>query len=144
MDREMKFLLYLLQALLLGCALCCATVAMGQANPGALRGQVTDPSGAAITNVNVVLTPEAAGSTPLTTQTNGQGFYEFKGLAPGKYTLNVIAQGFAMYENDSVVIADQPLRLNIAMSIDVPQQKVQVSDTAPTVDVNPSNNAGAI
>ncbi len=30
------------------------------------------------------------------------------------------------------------------MAIEVETQKVQVSDTAPTVDVNPSNNAGAI
>ena len=30
------------------------------------------------------------------------------------------------------------------MAIEVEQQKIQVSDTAPTVDVNPANNAGAI
>ncbi len=42
------------------------------------------------------------------------------------------------------MIADQPLRLNVAMAIEVETQKIQVSDTAPTVDVNPSNNAGAI
>ena len=62
----------------------------------------------------------------------------------GKYALTVVAQGFTLYENDNVVIADQPLRLNVAMAIEVEAQKVQVSDTAPTVDVNPANNAGAI
>ncbi len=30
------------------------------------------------------------------------------------------------------------------MAIEVETQKVQVSDTAPTIDVNPNNNAGAI
>ncbi|MGA8238491.1 MAG: carboxypeptidase-like regulatory domain-containing protein, partial [Candidatus Sulfotelmatobacter sp.] len=54
---------------------------------GTLRGQVTDPSGAAIANANVVMTPAAISSTPITTQANGQGFYEFKGLATGQYTL---------------------------------------------------------
>ena len=117
---------------------------MAQSGAGDLRGQVTDPSGAAIINANVALTPAAASSSPLTTQTNGQGMYEFKGLSAGKYTLNVVAHGFTVYEDDNVVIADQPLRLNIAMAIEVQQQKVQVSDTAPTVDVNPSDNAGAI
>src|SRR5579872_3141238 len=107
-----------------------------------LRGQVTDPSGAAITGATVIMTP-ATGS-PLTVQTNPQGMYEFKSLAPGKYILTVAALGFNLYENDSVTIADQPLRLNVSMSIEVQAQKVQVSDTAPTVDVNPSNNAGAI
>ena len=65
-------------------------------------------------------------------------------LPAGKYTLTVSAAGFTLYENDNVVIADQPLRLNVAMAIDVEKEKVQVSDTAPTIDVNPSNNAGAI
>src|SRR5260370_26326766 len=67
-----------------------------------LRGQVTDPSGAAITNANVVITPVVG--SPVTTETNAQGIYELQGLAPRKHTLNVIAQGFATYENDSVVI----------------------------------------
>jgi hypothetical protein len=132
------------KAIIFCAAALCAIAAGAQAGSGALRGQITDPSGAAITSANVVLTPAAVSLSPLTTQTNGQGMYEFKGLAAGKYTLNVVAQGFTLYENDNVVIADQPLRLNIPMGIEVEQQKVQVSDTAPTVDVNPSNNAGAI
>jgi hypothetical protein len=113
-----------------------------QAPAGALRGQVTDPSGAAIAGATVVMTP-ATGS-PVAVQSNPQGMYEFKSLAAGKYSLTVVAQGFTLYENDNVVIADQPLRLNVSMAIEVEQQKVQVSDTAPTVDVNPASNAGAI
>jgi Carboxypeptidase regulatory-like domain len=112
---------------------------------GTLRGQVTDPSGAAIANANVVMTPAAISSSPITAQTNGQGFYEFKGLSAGQYSLTVVAQGFSVYENDNVVITtDLPLRLNVTMAIEVEQQKIQVSDTAPTVDVNPEGNAGAI
>ena len=119
-----------------------ANISLAQSASGVLRGQVTDPSGAAVTKATVVMTPPA--SSPLTTQTNSQGMYEFKGLPPGKYTLNVIAQGFTVYENDNASIADQPLRLNVQLTIAVEEQKIQVSDTAPTVDVNPGNNAGAI
>src|SRR6266567_6241111 len=113
-----------------------------QTPSGALRGQVTDPSGAAIPNASVNIT--SATGSPITTQSNAQGMYEFKALSAGKYTLTVAAQGFTLYENDNVVIADQHLRLDLAMTIEVETQKVQVSDTAPTVDVNPSSNAGAI
>ncbi len=113
-----------------------------QTATGGLRGQITDPSGAAISGASVILTP-AAGS-PIVVQSNAQGMYEFKSLPAGKYVLTVSASGFTLFENDNVVITDQPLRLNIAMAIEVEQQKIQVSDTAPTVDVNPSNNAGAI
>jgi hypothetical protein len=118
------------------------TPVSAQTVTGSLHGQVTDPSGAAITGATVVATP--ATGTPLTAPTNAQGYYEFKSLAAGKYTLTVVAQGFNLYENDSVVIAEQALRLNVSMVIAVEEQKVQVSDTAPTVDVNPSSNAGAI
>src|SRR5580700_2753191 len=123
----------------------CALLVYGQTAAGNLHGQVSDPSGAAIPNAQVVLTPSAAGSSPIQTQANGQGQYEFKGLAPGQYTLNVVAQGFAVYENDNVVVpANQALLLNVPMGIEVEQQKIQVEDTAPTIDVNPSNNAGSL
>jgi hypothetical protein len=140
--KYLHFIIFIL--LLQFCTILICSIAAAQTASGALHGQVTDPSGAAISNANVVLTPATASSTPIKAQSNGQGQYEFKGLNPGQYTLNVIAQGFAVYENDNVVIANQPLLLNVAMAIEVEQQKIQVSDTAPTVDVNPSNNAGAI
>ena len=122
-----------------------AQTAASPAGTGTLRGQVTDPSGAAIAKADVVMTPAATSSTPIKTQTDGQGTYEFKGLAAGQYSLTVVAQGFALYENDNVVMTvSQPLRLNVAMNIQVEEQNIQVSDTAPTVDVNPGSNAGAI
>src|ERR1700687_615604 len=115
---------------------------LAQPGAGLLRGQVADPSGAALAGASVILTP-ATGS-PIVVRSDGQGMYEFKALSPGKYTLTVAAPGFTLYENDSVVIADQPLRLNVPLTIEVEQQKIQVSDTTPTIDVNPSNNAGSI
>ena len=128
------------------CATLVASQAAGsQASSGSLRGQVTDPSGAAIATADVVLTPAAVSAALIKTQTDGQGMYEFKALAAGQYSLTVVAQGFSVYENDNVVVTlGQPLRLNIAMKIQVEEEKIQVSDTVPTVDVNPANNAGAI
>ncbi|HZQ94106.1 MAG TPA: TonB-dependent receptor [Candidatus Sulfotelmatobacter sp.] len=116
--------------------------ALAQNASGSLRGQVADPSGAAIPDASVIMTP-AAGS-PIVIQSDSQGNYEFKNLPPGKYILTVAARGFTLYENDNVVVADQPLRLNVKLEIEVETQKVQVSDMAPTIDVNPNSNAGAI
>src|SRR6266496_5982589 len=115
---------------------------LAQTGSGVLRGQVTDPSGAIIPGASVIMTPIAG--SPIVTESNAQGLYEFKSLPAGKYTLTVAAPGFTLYQNENVVIADQPLRLNDAMTIEVETQKVQVSDSAPTIDVNPSSNAGAI
>ena len=113
-----------------------------QTPTGALRGQVTDPSGAVITGATVVMTP--ASGAPIPAQTNAQGMYEFKSLPPGTYSMTVAAEGFTLYENDNVVVANQALRLNVKMAIEVETQKVQVSDTAALIDVTPQNNAGAI
>lgn len=115
---------------------------LAQTGNGALHGLVTDPSGAAIPGASVIMTP--ASGAPVIVHSNGQGMYEFKNLAPGKYILTVSANGFTLYENDNVTVADQPLKLNIALTIEVETQKVQVSENAPTVDVSPTNNAGAI
>jgi hypothetical protein len=143
--RSSKCLCLMLAVVFLPCAIVAVSQTATPAASGSLRGQITDPSGAAIANANVVLTPVGASPTPIKGQANGQGQYEFNGLAPGQYTLNAIAEGFALYENNNVVIAaNQPTRLNVAMTIEVEQEKVQVSDTAPTLDVNPANNAGAI
>src|SRR5215831_8272019 len=91
--------------------------AFAQQGGGSLHGQVSDPSGAAIAGASVIMTP--ATGTPVVVKSNGQGAYEFDRLGAGKYTLTVSASGFTLFENDNVVIADQPLRLNVAMTIEV-------------------------
>src|SRR6478736_6467425 len=138
----MKVVKYLHIVCIAVVVLACAVSVFAQQAPGALRGQVTDPSGAAISGASVIMTP--ANGAPIVIQSNAQGAYEFKSLPAGKYTLTVSANGFTLYENDNVVVADQPLRLNVKLEIEVETQKVQVSDTAPTIDVNPNSNAGAI
>ena len=56
-----------------------------------LRGQVTDPSGSFVTTATIVLTTPSGDA--ITAQTDKNGNYEVKGLAPGKYGLKVIATG---------------------------------------------------
>src|ERR1700740_489970 len=94
--------------------LSCA-ISLAQTPAGNLHGQVADPSGAAISGASVVLTP-ATGS-PIVVQSNAQGLYEFKNVAPGKYTLTVAATGFTLYENDNVVVATQALRVDLVVEI---------------------------
>src|SRR6201988_4150515 len=139
---DMKVEYYLRFAFIVLLMSLCVLPSLAQQAAGALRGQVTDPSGAAISGASVIMTP-ATGSA-IVVQSNGQGMYEFKSLPAGKYTLTIAATGFTVFENDNVVIADQPAHLNVAMTIEVETQKVQVSENAPTVDVNPNSNAGAI
>jgi hypothetical protein len=78
-------------------------------------------------------------------QGNRDGVYEFKGLAPGKYTVKAIAKGFAVYEQQGVEIsADQVQKLSISLQIEEEVQKITVSGEALTVSVNPENNASSL
>ncbi len=136
MYKVLKFALFL--SLVASSAL-----ATAQTGTGGLQGQVTDPSGAEIPKAKVILTPPAG--APINGATSAQGNFEFKSLSPGTYVLNVLADGFNTFEKDDVLItADQVVKLNVSMTIAVAEQKVQVTDSGATIDVNPANNAGAI
>jgi hypothetical protein len=121
------------------------THALGQtpATTGSLHGQALDPSGAAVTGATVLLNAADGHSNAATT--NQQGAFDLKELAPGKYTLEIVAKGFGLYKNEDVEIAaGQVKNLNISLSIEEQEQQVVVSGETPMVDVSPQNNAGAI
>ena len=114
-----------------------------QTGTGTIRGQVTDPSAAAVVGASIIAT--APDGTSLAATTNRDGIFELKGVAPGKYTVEVIAKGFALYKNDAVqVAASQVQQLTISLTIEVEQQQVTVTGDSGAVDVSPTNNAGAI
>jgi hypothetical protein len=117
--------------------------ALGQTASGTLRGQVADPSGAVVPGATVSAT-DPTGKTK-TAQSDGQGVYEFNGLAPGKYTVSAVAKGFAASEPQDVEVGAGPAsRLNIQLQILVEQEKVTVEEQATTVEVNPASNASVL
>jgi Carboxypeptidase regulatory-like domain len=111
---------------------------------GTLNGQVSDPSGGVIANATVVAT-NAAGQAA-TAITNRDGVYELKNLAPGKYSLRVVARGFAAFEVPEVdILSGQNPKLDVKLTLEMREEKVVVSDqAAAALDINPENNAGAI
>ncbi|HTU36098.1 MAG TPA: carboxypeptidase regulatory-like domain-containing protein [Candidatus Acidoferrum sp.] len=110
---------------------------------GAIRGQVTDPSGAALVGATVLVT--GTDGQTLTATTGKNGTYEVKGLAPGKYKVEALAKGFAVFEQDNVqVTAGEAEKLAITLAIETQQERVVVSSEAETLSVSPENNAGAI
>jgi Carboxypeptidase regulatory-like domain len=114
-----------------------------QTGSGALRGQVTDPSGAAVTDATVLLTTPSGESVDTTT--SKEGIFEFKTLPPGKYTVKVVAPGFTAFTKENVeVVAGQTQNLTASLTIEEQKQKVVVNDSPTNVDVNPANNASTI
>ncbi len=110
---------------------------------GTLRGQVMDPSGAVVPSAAVAVL--VSGGQPHSATTNRSGNYEIGNLAPGKYTVTANAPGFAVFvQNDVDVAAGQVAQFNVMLDINVEQEKVNVQEEGPQLDVNPSNNASAI
>ena len=86
-----------------------------------------------------------SGGQPRSATTNRSGNFEIGSLAPGKYTVTANAPGFAVFvQNDVDVAAGQVAQFDIALDINVEQEKVNVQEGGPQLDVNPSNNASAI
>jgi hypothetical protein len=112
-----------------------ALVAAQQAR-GTLRGLITDELGAAIVGANVTLT-DATGVEKKTT-TNGEGVYNFAGLAPGKYKLQANAPDFAPSESKEVDVTNARQTLDLTLRVTI-EEKVTVADTA--VSTEATNNA---
>jgi Carboxypeptidase regulatory-like domain len=135
----------LISATLLGLSVPAAAQSAAQpsTSTGTLRGQVTDPSGAVVSNATVAVL--VSGGQTHSATSNRSGNYEIGNLPPGKYTVTANAQGFAVFiQNDVDVTTGQAAQFNISLQINVQQEKVNVEGVSPTLDVNPANNASAI
>src|SRR5260221_11760744 len=128
---------------LLGVLLIFVAGAMARSPAGVLRGQVTAPSGAAVAGATVVVLPAEGASSPATTTRDGS--FEFKTLPPGKYTVQVFAQGFAQFEAKNVAVnAATPAVLNVKLAIQEQQEKVVVSDSTTQLDTSGGSNANSV
>src|SRR5438552_10915852 len=117
-----------------------------QTSSGGLRGQVTDPSGAAVPQVTVLAAPAPGrpGETKGAVAGN-DGSYEIRNLRPGTYVVSAFAKNFAPFEQQKVtVLAGQAQKLNIRLQIQREVQQVTVSSQAEAVSVSSENNASAI
>ena len=118
-------------------------IACAQVPVGGVRGQVTDPSGAAVVGATVVVLPAEGASS--TGTTNRDGIFEVKPLAPGKYTVQVFAQGFAQFSVSNVaVVAGSPVLLDVHLAIEEQREKVVVSDSTTQLDISSGSNANAL
>jgi hypothetical protein len=112
---------------------------------GVLRGQITDPSGAAVTQASVVATP-APGQPgqAKAAVVNKDGTYQIKGLAPGTYSVSALAEGFAPFAQNVTVVPGQSEKLDIKLEIAQQVQQVNVTGEQQTLSVAPENNASAV
>src|SRR5205085_4685396 len=84
----------------------------------AVRGQVTDPQGAAINDAAVTLANQLTG-LKREARTDSDGRYHFAGLPlTGRYTLTVTSQGFRTVERKDLDLrADEAATINVALDV---------------------------
>ena len=113
------------------------------AGTGALIGTVTDPSGAVISNVEVVIVSEATGAKRVAT--SGQdGEYRFPLLPPGTYRIEASATGFkAAARTGLPVRVTETTSLDIRLEIGSTSEVVTV-DTTPELVQKDSNALGRV
>jgi TonB family protein len=87
-----------------------------QSGRGALAGIVTDPSGARVPGVSIVVT-NLDGSNAETAVADAAGEFGFRSIPPGRYRVQVRARGFKMSQTEIAVTAGNavlaPVRLEL-------------------------------
>src|SRR5712675_1894901 len=114
-------------ALILGLALIFSLPAAAQRITGTLRGQILDPSGAAVPEAKVTATNQETGVTVTITATSA-GTYSFPSLIPGSYKISVEAKGFKNFlKTEITVAANQDNVADAHMDMGVATEVVEVS-----------------
>jgi hypothetical protein len=127
-----------------GCALMLLVAAAALAqSTGAIQGQVTDSSGAAIANASVTVHNEATGEDRGTVA-DGSGIYVVPSLAPGRYTVTSKAPGMQTTAATGLVLdVGRTVQQNFQMQVATATQTVQVEGAVPVVESS-SATVGAV
>ena len=108
--------------------------AYAQDQRGSITGQVTDPTGADISNAAVTVTSTDTGAITHVNSTQ-EGYYTVPGLLPGGYTVKVNAPGFKSFEREGITLqTQQNLTINVKLEIGATSEQVTVNEAPPLID----------
>src|SRR5882672_10594813 len=126
-------------ALVLGLALIFSMPAAAQRITGTLRGQVLDPSGAAVPDAQVTAANQETGVSVKVTTTSA-GTYAVPSLIPGLYKVSVEAKGFKSFLlRDVNVSANQDNVADAKLDLGVATEIVEVSSGAVEIQTTSSS-----
>jgi len=114
-----------------------ATLARAQSvgNAGTIRGSVLDPSAAAVKGATVEIQNPVSHYTR-TTQSDGQGNFEFDNVPYNNYHLTVAASGFQSSSQDVDVRSPIALNVKIGLTIGTENTEVTVTDSADLLETD--------
>src|SRR6201984_998891 len=104
--------------------------AIAQVDAGAVRGTVTDPTGAVVANAKVTLINDDTGCSTAAV-TAGDGAYTFGPIKIGAYTIDVEARGFRKATTHVTVNVQEQARADFQLVAGVITETVEVTAAAP-------------
>jgi len=119
-----------------------ATATFAQGPTARLQGAIMDPTGAVVPDA--ALTLKNSSGLALASKSNGLGEYEFRNLAPGKYTLTVNATGFIPTTQEVEIAAGQLTKANVTLKVQAKEQNIDVQSDAAKVSTSSDNNASSV
>lgn len=112
-----------------------------QSGRGALAGIVTDPSGARVPGVSVVVT-NLDGANAETTVADAAGEFGFRSIPPGRYRLEVKARGFKIARTEVAVTAGNAVLAPVQLELGEMSETVSVTGNRSTPRPAPAPRAG--
>jgi outer membrane receptor protein involved in Fe transport len=120
-----------------------ATGASGQIQIGSIKGAITDPAGAAVTDANVWLTNSITGEK-MGGIIDGAGGFVFNNVPFNRYLLRVEAKGFAPQSRQVTVNSNLPLELSISLSVAGASEQIVVTAREDLVDPGSASSAATL
>jgi len=112
------------------------TSLFAQGTSGRILGRVSDPSGAVLANVKVILVSEST-NVKRDAMTNGSGDYDFVEVPVGTYRLEFDLPGFKKNVRRSITLdVNQVVTLNMTMQLGESKEIVDVTSEAPLVETS--------
>lgn len=110
--------------------------AWAQSYYGAVRGVVTDPSGASVAGAHVTLTNEGTGEVR-STLASSAGQYLFSDVVPAGYSLQVESVGFKKFERKGITVGtQQEVTADLKLEVGAITESVEVTEAAPMVETS--------
>jgi hypothetical protein len=131
-DKSKKSLLFVFILIL---AILLSTPALYGQITASLTGTVVDSTGAIIPNAHVVLTEESS-QDRRELGTNNSGFFNFAGIKPGIYTVDVTAPAFHQLEQKNIVLNPGDTR-NLSLTLTVGTSTEQITVESAVGEVAP-------
>jgi hypothetical protein len=120
-----------------------ASVTLMSAGPGQMSGYVVDPSGAAVSNARITITPSGTGES-ITATTNAQGAWLIAGLSTGNYKAQAEARGFSTTVADLSYDASRPSIYSFTLNLGSVSETVAVSAQDVQVSTDTASSGGTV